>query len=181
MTRLEVGQRRRHADEPLLLDRRRFAFLRSFPFIVFRTSESCIPHTGEPQLLYPRVVSRDAVAIATEGLAAWRRGDFETLETILDPKVEWTAFEPGDADCHGRDDVMRVLHERYEQGFARGELDLSDAGADTVIAVSHPSAIGGPEWPDETATVMLFRGGAVVSMQDYLTKAEALAAVGKQE
>jgi len=131
--------------------------------------------------VYPEVVSRAAVAIATEGLAAWRRGDFAMLATILDPKVEWTDFEPGEADCHGRDDVMRVLRERYEQGFARGELDLSDAGADTVIAVSHPSAIGGPEWPGETATVMLFRGGVVVSMQDYLSKAEALAAVGKPE
>ena len=126
-------------------------------------------------------MSTDAVATATEGLAAWRRGDFETLATILDPKVQWKSFEPGDWDCHGRDDVMRTLRERYDQGFARGELDLSDAGADTVIAVSHPSVIGGPEWPDETATVMLFRGGTVVSMQDYRTKAEALAAVGKQE
>src|SRR5439155_26677781 len=122
-----------------------------------------------------------AVAIATEGLAAWRRGDFEALSTILDPKVQWTAIEPGEWDCHGRDDVMRTLRERYEQGFAREALDLSEAGADAVIAVSHPSVIGGPEWPDETATVMLFRGGTVVSMQDYRTKAEALAAVGKQE
>jgi ketosteroid isomerase-like protein len=131
--------------------------------------------------IYPELVSTETVAIATEGLAAWRRGDFETLETILDPKVEWTAFEPGEWDCHGRDDVMKVLRERYEQGFARGELDLSDAGPDTVIAVSHPSVIGGPEWPEETATLMSFRGGTVVSMQDYLTEAEALAAVGKQE
>jgi ketosteroid isomerase-like protein len=126
-------------------------------------------------------MSTDAVAIATEGLAAWRRGDFETLSTILDPKVQWRAFGPREWDCHGRDDVMRTLRERYEEGFARGELDLSVAGADTVIAVSHPSAIGGPDWPDETATVMLFRGGTVVAMQDYRTKAEALAAVGKQE
>jgi hypothetical protein len=118
------------------------------------------------------------VAIAEEGLAAWRRGDFDTLATILDPKVQWKAFEPGEWDCHGRDDVMRTLRERYEQGFARGDLDLSDGGADTVIAVAHPSAIGGPDWPDETATVMLFSGGIVVSMQDYPTKAEALAAVG---
>ncbi|MDQ2968832.1 MAG: nuclear transport factor 2 family protein [Actinomycetota bacterium] len=123
-------------------------------------------------------MSTDAVAIATEGLAAWRRGDFEALATILDPKVQWRGFEPGEADCDGRDDVMRVLRERYEQGFAHGDLDLSHAGSDTVIAVSHPSAIGGPEWPDETAIVMRFKGGAVVSMRDYLTKAEALAAIG---
>jgi ketosteroid isomerase-like protein len=143
--------------------------------------ESCIPHKSESRCdLYPVLVSTDAVAVATEGLAAWRRGDFDTLERILDPNVEWIAFDPGEGDCHGRADVMRVLRERYEQGFAAGELDLSDAGPNIVIAVSHPSAIGGPEWPDETATVMSFSGGTVVSMRDYRTKAEALAAVGKQ-
>jgi ketosteroid isomerase-like protein len=121
----------------------------------------------------------DAVAIAAEGLAAWRRGDFETLEGILDPKVEWLAFEPGEWDCHGRDEVMRTLRERYDEGFARGELDLSGAGANTVIAVSHPSEIGGPEWPAETATVMRFEAGTVVSMEDYRTKAKAVAAAAK--
>ena len=127
-----------------------------------------------------RVMSTNALAIATAGLAAWRRGDFHGVAAILDPRVEWKSFEPGEWDCHGRDDVMRTLRERYEQGFARGELDLSDAGTNTVIAHSHPSAVGGPEWPAETATVMRFEAGAVVSMQDYETKAEALAAVGKQ-
>jgi ketosteroid isomerase-like protein len=132
-----------------------------------------------PQI-YAAPMSTNAVAIATEGLAAWRRGDFDAVEAILDPEVEWQAIEPGEWDCHGREDVMRTLRERYEQGFARGELHLSDAGTNTVIAHSHPSAIGGPEWPAETATVMRFEAGAVVSMQDYATKAEAFAAVEEQ-
>ncbi len=34
------------------------------------------------------------MAVATEGLEAWRKGDFETLERILDPDVEWRWFEP---------------------------------------------------------------------------------------
>jgi hypothetical protein len=46
-----------------------------------------------------------------------------------------------------------------------------------VIVVSHPSEIGGPDWPSETATVMQFRNERVVSMQDYRTEAEAVAAV----
>jgi ketosteroid isomerase-like protein len=117
------------------------------------------------------------MAIATEGLNAWRRGDFKTLERILDPGVEWRWFEPGDWDCHGRDDVMRTLRERYEQGFAKGALEFRVGGEDTVILVAHPSEVGGSEWPDETATVMRFRDGKVVSMQDYRTEAAALAAL----
>ena len=117
------------------------------------------------------------MAVASEGLDAWRRGDFETLERMLDPAVEWRWFEPGDWDCRSRDDVMRTLRERYEQGFAKGELEFREGGEDAVIVVSHPSKVGGAEWPDETATVMRFREGKIVSMQDYRTEAEALAAL----
>jgi ketosteroid isomerase-like protein len=113
--------------------------------------------------------SKPAV-IAREGLEAWRKGDFETIEEILDPNVEWRATEPGEWDCHGRDDVMQTLRERYEQGFAKGDLKLLEGGA-------HAVEVGGPDWPSETATVMEFRNERVVSMQDYRTEAEALAAV----
>jgi ketosteroid isomerase-like protein len=117
------------------------------------------------------------MTIADEGLAAWRRGDFETLERIFDPTVEWRWSEPGAWDCYGRDDVMRTLRERYAQGFAKGNLEFRDGGEDAVIVVSHPSEIGGPDWPAETATIMRFRGRKVVSMQDYRSEVEALAAV----
>jgi ketosteroid isomerase-like protein len=117
------------------------------------------------------------MAVATEGLEAWRRGDFETLERILDPDVEWRWFEPGEWDCRNREDVMRTLRARYDQGFAKGRLEFKDGGENAIIVVSHPSEIGGPEWPDETAILMRFRQARVVSMQDYRTEAEALDAV----
>jgi ketosteroid isomerase-like protein len=106
-------------------------------------------------------------------LEAWRRGDFETLEQLFDPRVSWGWFEPGDWDCRNRDDVMRTLRERYEQGFAKGEMEIRDGGEDAIIVVAHPSEIGGPEWPAETATIMRFRDGRVVSMRDYQTEIEA--------
>src|SRR2546421_12399189 len=58
----------------------------------------------------------------------------------------------------------------------RRTLDFHDAGSDVVVVTAHPSEIGGPEWPDETSTVIRFHEGKVVSMQDYRTEAEALAA-----
>jgi hypothetical protein len=124
-------------------------------------------------------MSRTPGEVAREGLEAWRAGDFETIEHILDPSVAWRSFEPGEWDCHSRDDVMRTLRERYEQGFARGALQFLDGGGDSVIVVAHPSKIGGPDWPDETATVMKFRGDRVISMRDYRTEAEALVAAGQ--
>jgi ketosteroid isomerase-like protein len=114
---------------------------------------------------------------ARDGLEAWRRGDFETIESMLDPDIEWRWFEPGDWDCHNRDDVMRTLRQRHAHGFAEGRIEFRDAGEDAVIVVSYPREIGGPEWPEETATVMTFRGDRIVSMQDYRTEADARAAV----
>ena len=114
--------------------------------------------------------------IAQQGFDAWRRGDFEALEQVFAPEVEWCWFEPGEWDCHSRDDVLRVLRERHAAGFAQGRLNLHDAGPDVVVVTSHPSEIGGPEWPRETSTVIRFRDGKVVSMQDYRTEAEAFVA-----
>ena len=121
-------------------------------------------------------MSTTLLDIAREGLEAWRSGDFESIERMLDPNVVWRATEPGEWDCQNRDDVMQTLRERYEQGFVSGDLQLRDGGAEAVIVVAHPSEIGGPDWPDETATVIKFQGDRVVSMQDYATEAEALAA-----
>jgi ketosteroid isomerase-like protein len=114
---------------------------------------------------------------AEQGLAAWRAGDFKTFERLLDPAVEWHWFEPGEWDCQSRDDVLRTLRERHAQGFGAGALEFRDVGHDTIIVVSYPSEIGGADWPAETATVMRFREGKVVSMQDYRTETDARAAV----
>lgn len=75
---------------------------------------------------------------------------------------------------------MRTLRERYEQGFAKGEVEFRDGGEDAIIVVTHPSKIGGPEWPDETATIMRFREGRVVSMRDYKTELDAQSATGPE-
>lgn len=126
--------------------------------------------------VYSDHVARRPVEIARKGLEAWRAGDFETIERILDPNVEWRWFEPGEWDCNDRSDVMRTLRERQAEGFPRGDVEFHEAGDNAVIIVTHPSRVGGPEWPDETATVMRFRDDLVVSMQDYRTEADARAA-----
>jgi len=123
------------------------------------------------------LMGEQTVALARDGFEAWQRGDFATLQTMLDPDVQWRWFEPGEWDCHNRDDVMRTLRDRYQQGFAAGELEFVDGGEDSVIVVAHPAAVGGDEWPEETATVISFRQGKATDMRGLRTKEEALAAV----
>jgi ketosteroid isomerase-like protein len=119
-----------------------------------------------------------AMAAVQGGFDAWRRGDFEHVEALLDPAAEWYAPEPGEWDCHGREDVMRTLRERYDQGFNRVVMRFLEAGEGAVIIVSHPAAVGGADWPEEIATLISLRDGRVFRMQDYRTEAEAVAAAG---
>jgi hypothetical protein len=72
-----------------------------------------------------------------------------------------------------RGDVIRLLRERYEEGFAGGRMDFVDAGDDRLIVVTYPAEIGGDDWPPQTATVITFRDGKAVHMQQYPTRAEA--------
>jgi ketosteroid isomerase-like protein len=115
---------------------------------------------------------------ARAGLQAWQDGDLSALEELLDPDVELLWWEPGDWDCHSRDDVLRLLRARKAEGVPRGEVELIDAGADTLISVSRRSPDRDPDWPEEFATVITFRDGRAVHMQQYRSRAAALSAAG---
>src|SRR5262245_42104092 len=119
----------------------------------------------------------ETLEIARRGFTAWQQGDFDTIEAILDPDVQWLSFEPGEWDCQDRTDLMRTVRDRYDEGFARAPIELLDAGDDVVIVIAKPRETGGDEWPPEVATVIRFADGKVVTMQDYRTKQEALASV----
>jgi ketosteroid isomerase-like protein len=110
--------------------------------------------------------------LARHGLAAWKRGDFDALEDLLAPEATWRAIEPGEWDCESRDDILRTLKERYEQGFTKGPIELVEGEPGTVILLSHPAEVGGPEWPEEIAIAIMFHDGKVVAMQDYATLAD---------
>ena len=122
-------------------------------------------------------MSEQPIELAKRGFNAWKEGDFDTIESLLDPQVRWHWYEPGEWDCNNREDVMETIRERYEQGFVRGELEFIDGGGDDIIVIARPREIGGPDWPEETATVMTFHDGKVTVMQDYRTKQEALDAI----
>jgi ketosteroid isomerase-like protein len=111
--------------------------------------------------------------LARAGLAAWKRGDFEALEELLAPEASWRTVEPGEWDCESRDDILRTLRERYEEGFTKGSIELIEGGPGTIILLSRPAEVGGHDWPEVTAIAITFRAGKVVAMQDHPTLADA--------
>ena len=89
------------------------------------------------------------------------------------PEATWRAVQPSEWDCESREDVLRTLRARYEEGFTMGSIELLEGTPGTVILVSLPAEVGGPDWPEETAIAVNFRDGKVVSMQDYPTLVDA--------
>jgi hypothetical protein len=51
---------------------------------------------------------------------AFLRGDWDALNEVLDPGVEWLWYEPGDWDCHDRKKVLATLFERQREGVVTG-------------------------------------------------------------
>lgn len=114
------------------------------------------------------------MARARAGLEAWLRGDVDALVPLLDPDVELLWWEPGDWDCHGKDEVIELLRERASQE-APAEVDIVDVEDDTLLVERRETATDGPQAGYRPVTSVEFRGGRVVRMRQYLSRDEAIA------
>jgi hypothetical protein len=70
------------------------------------------------------------------GLRAWTAGDLEALEAVLDPAVTLRWVEPGDWDCIGRDQVIRLLRQRQAEGNAVYPVSIEHVDEHTFIVSS---------------------------------------------
>ncbi len=112
---------------------------------------------------------------ARDALAAWHRGDVAPLEPLLDPEVELLWWEPGAWDCHGREAVLALLKERVRRGAGEAEVDLIETD-DAIVVSRREMVTEGPEANTRPATLVTFREGKVVSLRQFRSRDEALAA-----
>jgi ketosteroid isomerase-like protein len=110
------------------------------------------------------------------GLRAWTTGDLDALEAVLDPAVTLCWVEPGDWDCVGRDQVIRLLRERQAEGSAVYPVGIEHVDEHTfIVTSSSPIDFDGPQrFP--VATRITVAGGKVTAMQQYRTDDEPGAA-----
>jgi ketosteroid isomerase-like protein len=114
------------------------------------------------------------------GLAAWLSGDVQALAELLDPDVELLWWDPGPWDCHGREQVLALLSERVGQG-PPAEVDITDVGAATLLVERRETVAEGPEAGLRPATLVEFRNGRAVRMQQYRSRDDALAGLGHRD
>jgi len=121
--------------------------------------------------------------IWSDWLDAMRRGDMDTLAARLAPEVSHRGIRP-DMICPDRASVLANARDRSQDLPDVGAVELVAAGDHVVLSVRAPT-VGMPLDDDapmrgQASIVFTLRDGLITQMQDYLSRAEALAAAGAE-
>lgn len=130
-------------------------------------------------------VSRSNIEIVfADWLDAIRRGDVELMKQALAPDVVHRGVRP-EMICEGRDQVLALAGRHAVDLPAVDALELVAAGEHVVLSVRGPEIGVPPEGSDrprgQATIVFTLRDGVIVEMQDYLRRADALAAAGADD
>ena len=127
-------------------------------------------------------MTRSNIEVVFEHLNARRTRDLAKLELQLDPDVVHQGVLP-ELVCHNRDEVLANVQRGFDRDdFGVERLELIDAGDHVVIGLAGPRFREVPWAPlnGQIYVVYTLRGGRIVRMHDYLTRAEAMTAAGAE-
>jgi hypothetical protein len=116
------------------------------------------------------------------GHEALELGDLEPSAATLAPNATWHAWEPGPWDCTNREQILGTLKDRVDRGLIGPIKELVELDENRVLLLMKIPAdspatremLGIESDQDEIANVITLRGGQIVSMRDYRSKADAL-------
>lgn len=119
--------------------------------------------------------------IFTDYLDAIRRGDMDTVAARLAPEVTHHGVR-ADLVCPDRTSVLAAMRRRSLELPDVEALELVAAGDRVVLSV-RAEGIGPPVRDEDpprgqASIVFTLRDGLITAMQDYASRAEALAAAG---
>jgi ketosteroid isomerase-like protein len=114
-------------------------------------------------------------------IAALNRGEVEGMLAHMDPDFEWRPLEASPvARVNRGHEQVRSYVEDWLSTFEGLQLELEDAAevADRVVVVVHGHGRGrasGLQLDNRFCQVWTVRGGTAIAMEEYATRAEALA------
>ena len=132
-------------------------------------------------------MSQENVDLVRASFQAWNEG-FAALAELFAPDIEWRAIEGAPDDVgpmHGLDAVRAYAQDWFDHfdDLRLEPEELIEAG-EHVIAVQRLSGrakASGVETELRYSVAYTIRGGRIVHGREYLTRAEALEAVGVRE
>lgn len=116
--------------------------------------------------------------VVFDHMDARRSRDITRLESQLDPDVVHQGVSP-ELICHNRDQVLEMVRRSFERkDFGVDRLEMIDAGDRVVVGLAGPRFSEVPWLNGQVYVVYTLHEGRITRMDDYLTRAEAMAAVG---
>jgi ketosteroid isomerase-like protein len=117
--------------------------------------------------------------IFTDWLDAIRCGDLERMEAVLAPDVKHIGIVP-EWECGNREQVLENVRNGGGRVPPVEALELIAAGEHVVMTIRAPGIGPTPEGiaRGQACIVFTLRDGLIVHMQDYVHRADALAAAG---
>ncbi len=136
-------------------------------------------------------MSQAAVDLLLRGYRAFVAGDLETIESMLDPEVEWIGVGEV-AAVADRGDVLDVLRDRVAEGYQVTVDRCIGVGEDVVVSMrfSRVELDSTDERPLQSrrsflvgryAAIVTMRDGRVTRVVEHPHLTSALAAVGLED
>jgi ketosteroid isomerase-like protein len=136
-------------------------------------------------------MSRENVEAVRRGVQAWNADDLDAFLAELDPEVEWhpsiePALEGGETTYRGHDGARKAWDDYRGGAWERLTMriqEIRDLGKSVLVLgqAALTARTTGLEFTEEVGSLMTFRGGKVITSQDFLSHAEALEAAGLSE
>jgi ketosteroid isomerase-like protein len=116
--------------------------------------------------------------VVFDHLNARRSRDLALLTSQLDPDVVHQGVLP-ELLCNNRDEVLANVRRGFaREDFGVDRLELIAAGDRVVVGLAGPRFDEVPWLKGQLYVVYTLRDGRIVRMDDYLSRAEAIAAAG---
>jgi ketosteroid isomerase-like protein len=135
-------------------------------------------------------VSQENVEIASRAVEAWNRVEFDLFLREWHPECEWRPAFPKGTDGTGSvfrgHDGIRTAWDAVRAAWTIYRLDVDGARQvdDRLVVLGHIYARGassGIELESPWGAVVDVRGGKIIRAWDWLSRDEALKAVGLEE
>lgn len=110
---------------------------------------------------------------------ALRHGDFDAAAALLDPEGTWQGLRE-DWVCHRPEEVIQTFRWGLEQRRESDGLEFTRADDQVVMGARGPSIteVAGEPLEGQIFNRFALRDGRIVWIDDYRSRAEALAAAG---
>ncbi len=135
-----------------------------------------LPGKGERENVLMSNANKDRFREAYEALV--ERGDLSVFREMLDPEVEWRAWDD-EGSCHTRDEVMKTIRDALDAGVPVRMPEFIGSG-DKFVLIPDLDELP-PFFPPDAEglfQVIEIRDGKIVRMRDFTRRDEALEEAG---